>query len=89
MLQVNPSYLEVDDAKRWVEMHGIKLRRHANGAVYAYISARCEHLTDDGLCGVFGAPERPVTCSAWPLTIHRSDIDDMHDFFNLEFCDYR
>lgn len=88
MLQVHPQYLTNEDARRWVEYHGIKLRRQPSGAVFAYISARCRHLTEDGLCGVYGTPDRPQVCANWPLTTQLSDITDMHDFFGEEFCDY-
>ena len=27
---------------------------------------RCQHLTDDGLCGIYGKAERPQFCSDWP-----------------------
>ena len=26
---------------------------------------RCEHLTEENLCGLWGAPERPEVCSAF------------------------
>ena len=27
---------------------------------------RCQHLTKEGLCGIYGKPERPQFCSDWP-----------------------
>lgn len=27
---------------------------------------RCQHLTEEGLCGIYGKPERPQFCSDWP-----------------------
>lgn len=30
------------------------------------IPQRCQHLTAEGLCGIYGKPERPQFCADWP-----------------------
>ena len=30
------------------------------------LNQRCQHLTLEGLCGLYGTPERPQFCSDWP-----------------------
>ena len=66
LLQVNPAYWDREDARRWIELHGIQLVR-LDGGIYARIPLACEALTPDGLCRLFGMPERPGLCQRFPL----------------------
>lgn len=67
-LETNPFYAHNADARRWVELHGLTLREGADGRVFARIPLPCTELTEDKQCGLWGMPERPALCAAWPST---------------------
>ncbi len=85
ILNVSPSYLE-DDKKRWIELHGIKVFQQKDGTAWVRINATCEHLTDDGTCGIYGQPERPQTCADFPFV--QSDIDLIDEWAGQKVCSY-
>ena len=66
-LQVPPEYSANADIRRWVELHGVRLVQQGGGT-FAVIEQPCSALTEDGLCSLFGTPERPDLCSHWPAT---------------------
>ena len=84
ILQVNPAYME-PDRRRWIEMHGIRLQER-DGGVWARIDAQCQHLTDEGQCGIFGQPERPQTCADFPVM--QADIAIVNTWAGREVCSY-
>lgn len=49
------------DEKLWVELHGLKMIGKD-----VRIEVRCQALTTDGRCSLYGKPERPQMCSDWP-----------------------
>ena len=84
ILQVNPQYMEAD-RRKWIELHGIRLYER-DGGVWAQISLPCEHLTEEGKCGIFGSPERPKTCDDFPFVQH--DIDLVDEWSGQKVCSY-
>lgn len=74
VLNINPSYLE-KDVRHWLELHGITLRESA-GQVWANIPLPCSALKSDKGCGLFGTPERPLLCSAWPF--NQQEIEEVN-----------
>lgn len=82
ILQVNPAYLE-EDRRRWIEMHGIRLFERDGGA-WASISAQCNHLTEEGKCGIY--EERPQGCRDFPTVQH--DIDLVNEWVGEKACSY-
>jgi len=85
-LQVNPQYLEVADARHWIELHGIRLDRGEEGATWAHIPLACSALTEEGLCGLYGTPERPLTCETFPTS--QADIDRVNAAAGEAVCSY-
>jgi hypothetical protein len=65
-LQVPPTYQETD-TRGWLQLHGIRLTT-IDGATFATIDRRCDALTDDNRCSLYGKPERPQLCADWPAT---------------------
>ena len=66
------------DEVHWLELHpGVQV--HAGWLLHLE-PLRCEALTEDGLCTLYGFPERPEMCSTWP--------DDPFDQ-TPEECEYR
>ena len=86
VLQVNPQYNEVAEVKKWIELHGIKLRVDEQGACWASIPLQCTELTAEGMCGLFGKAERPKTCDVWPTS--QATIDELNEYVGEEVCTY-
>ena len=84
ILQVNPAYLE-SDRRHWIELHGIRLYEK-DGGTWAVINSPCEHLTEAGQCGIYGAPERPEACNTFPAFQH--DIDLVDEWIGEKTCSY-
>ncbi|KKL48826.1 hypothetical protein LCGC14_2321650 [marine sediment metagenome] len=76
-LQVSPQYLA---AKRWLELHGIKLVRRGQ-RVFVYIPTPCSAL-QDGRCSIY--EERPEACRTWPNS--QADIDEVNTHMGREVC---
>mgnify|MGYP001571890559 CR=1 FL=1 len=54
-------HLSADEA-RWAELHpGILVQDN-----FMVVNVACSALTDDGLCSLFGSPERPAMCERFP-----------------------
>ncbi len=72
-----------DEWITWLEGHGITFiqREGAGKALLAYVRKSCEHLTEDGNCGVMGTSLRPDMCSPYPQ--HPLDVE------GIEFCTYK
>jgi Fe-S-cluster containining protein len=66
-LEVNPVYLANADAAAWVRLHGIELVEHA-GRTLARLPLACTALDAQGRCSIYGQPERPAMCDAFPVT---------------------
>lgn len=50
------------DETRWAELHeGIRIK----GSVVR-IEQTCSALSADGLCTLYGTPDRPEMCARWP-----------------------
>ncbi len=86
ILQVNPQYNEVAEVKKWIELHGIKLRVDEQGACWASIPLQCTELTAEGMCGLFGKAERPKTCDVWPTS--QATIDELDEYVGEKVCTY-
>lgn len=52
------------------------------GTLLAHIPKRCQELTDDRKCGLFGTPQRPLMCATYPQ--HPYDIEGLE-----QVCTYR
>ena len=66
-LEVNPVYLADADAANWIGLHGIELMERA-GRTLARIPVPCSALDQTGNCLLYGQPERPSLCEAYPMT---------------------
>ena len=66
-LQVPPEYGANPDIKHWIELHGVRLVQQ-DGGTFVVLNLQCEALQEDSSCGLYGKPERPELCSAWPAT---------------------
>lgn len=64
----------------WLETKGITFLRRVGQQVLAYVNIRCTKLSGEGLCTVFGTPERPQMCSPYPE--HPLDVE------GIDFCTY-
>jgi Fe-S-cluster containining protein len=67
LLDANPLYRQDADLTAWLGLHGITLSEHA-GHTLARVPLRCTALGDDGRCTLYGRPERPALCSAFPMS---------------------
>ena len=85
LLAVHPVYMDADK-RHWLELHGIKVAWR-DGNAWATIESACRELTDEGLCGIYGQPERPQVCSDFPFTAE--DIGIVNAWAGSEVCDYR
>ena len=72
--------LELDAWSEWLAKYDVTLLRRDGQQVLAYIKIRCEKLTEDGMCGVFGTDERPQMCAPYPE--HPLDVE------GIDFCTY-
>lgn len=52
------------DEEHWVSLHSGVSIKHMGRTVRIEIA--CSALTEDGLCSLFGSPERPEMCASWP-----------------------
>lgn len=66
-LEVNPIYLSDPDLASWVRLHRIDLVER-EGRVLAQIPMPCSALAGQGHCKLYGEPERPAICAAFPMT---------------------
>ena len=66
-LQVPPEYGTNPDVRKWVELHDVRLQE-LDGGLFAFIKQPCSALTEEGLCGLYGTPERPDLCNSYPMT---------------------
>ena len=73
--------LEFDAWAEWLAKYDVTLLRREGQQVLAYIKIRCEKLTEDGMCGVFGTDERPQMCAPYPE--HPLDVE------GIDFCTYK
>lgn len=64
----------------WLEGHGITFLRRHEQALLAYVKIACTKL-EEGMCTVFGTPQRPKMCSPYPQ--HPLDVE------GIEFCSYK
>ena len=86
VLQVNPQYIQNEDIRRWIELHGIRLQER-DGACWAYIPTPCSALTPEGTCSLFGQEGRPRVCEVYPTS--QAQLDELHEFVGEEVCTYR
>ena len=64
-LEINPVYLKAPDVANWVGQHGIGLRMEGERCI-ARLPIPCGALQPDKSCALYGKPERPRMCAAWP-----------------------
>ena len=76
-----PSTQDFDAWTVWLEKHGIALLRRLGQQLLAHVPIPCTKLTEDGLCSVFGTPERPKMCAPYPE--HPLDVE------GIDFCTYK
>lgn len=50
----------------WLSAHDNLEIKEVGGYQFVSFRARCQYLTEDQKCSVFGKPERPELCSRWP-----------------------
>lgn len=64
-LEINPAYRADPDVSNWIRLHGIEMfDRH--GRTFARIPTPCLALGESGRCLLYGQPERPALCAAFP-----------------------
>jgi len=61
-VRAHPRY---EDWKHWVELHGLTLVEDG-GELLVRINIPCSALTEDGLCSLYGKPDRPKLCDRFP-----------------------
>ena len=64
-LEINPFYRTDPDLSNWVRLHGIELVERGDRTM-ALVPTPCRALDDHGRCGIYGQPERPQLCGAFP-----------------------
>jgi hypothetical protein len=64
-LEINPAYRADADVAQWIGLHGITMFER-DGRTFARIPTPCQALTAHGWCGIYGQPERPALCGAFP-----------------------
>ena len=65
ILEVNPAYRADADVANWISLHGITMFER-DGRTLARIPTPCTALDEAGRCGIYGQPERPDMCAAFP-----------------------
>lgn len=76
-----PGKVTVDEWLVWLEkQNNIAVLRREGQQVLAYITRKCDELSEDGLCQVFDTPRRPQLCSGYPE--HPMDVQ------GINFCTY-
>ena len=65
----------------WLEAQGVAVLQRAGQQVLAYIDRKCDEIGEDGLCQLFGMPQRPQMCGDYPQ--HPTDVQ------GLDFCTYK
>lgn len=63
--QVPAEYRTNVKLRQFYETRGVSFQQ-ADGATFALINLSCPHLQQDGMCGIYGQPERPQICDEWP-----------------------
>lgn len=58
---------------------------HYGKALVAYIESACQQLADDGTCKLYGSPERPAACAAYPTAL--ADLQEVKDVCTYHFED--
>ncbi len=84
----SPAPTGVDEWIAWAEKHGIAFvrREGKDKALLAYVTQSCEHLRDDGNCGVQGTSKRPEMCAPYPQ--HPLDVEGIdHCTYNFKPVD--
>lgn len=79
-----PDDTTLDGWYKWLEEQGVAVIQREGQQVLAYINRKCDKLSDDGLCQVFGTPERPEMCSGYPA--HPADIEGLDRFCTYNFA---
>lgn len=67
ILEVNPAYQTDPDVANWIGLHGIELFER-DGRTLARLPIPCSALDETGHCRLYGLPERPRLCAAFPDT---------------------
>lgn len=80
-LEINPAYRLDADVANWIGLHGIEMVER-DGRTFARIPTGCRALDADGRCGIYGQPERPALCGAFPAA--PASMDGVEDV-----CTYR
>jgi len=76
---VLPLTVKSPEFRYFLEVRGCRVGRHLVGITHqgawrglysgvpvVYFRSTCPHLQEDGRCGLYGKPERPVVCERWP-----------------------
>lgn len=73
-------FLAEPEGIKWAKLHpGVAVSRHGP-YINLNLSVRCSALSDDGLCTLYGTPDRPQTCHDWPTR--------PSDLLETPFCGY-
>lgn len=67
--------------REFMVARGIPVVRFPTGDEALRFEHRCQHLTSEGRCGVYGTPERPAACDAYP--------SHPFDLVGVDGCSYR
>ena len=63
------------DDLQWVKTRGLTSYEMGSRLLIDFPSV-CPHLTDTGLCALFGQPSRPKNCDDWPTDPSQTLLDD-------------
>lgn len=66
--------------RAFYEARGLPIIEFPTGDLGLKIEHRCQHLTDAGACAVYGTPQRPAVCDAYPT--------HPYDLVAVEGCSY-
>lgn len=79
-IEKTPGAMTVDEWCVWLEKQGVAMIQREGQQVLAYITRKCDELGEDGLCQLFGTPDRPQMCGGYPA--HATDVQ------GIGFCTY-
>ncbi len=83
-IEVNPFYRTDPDISNWVRLHGIDLVERGDRTL-ARIPVACTALDQHGGCSLYGQPERPYLCDAYPAA--PASLDGVRDVCTYTFRD--
>ena len=81
LVKEDPGPMATEEWFVWLEEQGVAVLQRAGQQVLAYIARKCDAIGEDGLCQVYGTPQRPQMCGDYPQ--HPTDVQ------GIGFCTYK